>query len=185
MNHRYNLRFYLALILVAGLLRWVEASAPNLKYGKVFYRIGLDKIRDRHPSEALAYYHKAIEADPGLPEAYHEISKIHFERKEYNLAIQYAQEAVYSNPLYHQAYTDLGHAYREGRYYQKAVDAFKKALELYNHYPYTPQYIYNLGSAYAEVKDYENARTHLQNLKAIGENDLAQRLQREIPNIDK
>lgn len=80
--------------------------------------------------EAIAYYTKAIELDPGNHIFYANRAAAHTHTKDYRSAIIDCEKSISINETYSKAYSRLGTALFYDGNYTRAVDAYAKALEL-------------------------------------------------------
>jgi len=68
------------------------------------------------------------------------------------------KRAVSFNPRNFYNYAYLGVSYANSREYKEAIEAYKKALDIY---PYSPDMLFNLGMVYKMAKDYKTAEKYL------------------------
>jgi small glutamine-rich tetratricopeptide repeat-containing protein alpha len=87
--------------------------------------MGLGKYK-----EAIAYYTKAIEADPRNHVYYANRAAAHTHMKDYRSAIIDCEKAITINSTYSKAFSRLGTAYFYESNYTKSVDAYQKACDL-------------------------------------------------------
>lgn len=164
---------FLSIVAALVLLRGIEASIPLVPYGPVYYKMGLGYAEKGHKAKAMDYYRKAVHSDPNFADAYYRMGKIYADQKRYEMALTNLQKAIDVSPKHHQAYTVLGHMYRSLGDHEKALSAFRKAITLYCHYPYAPQYLFNLGQSYSDLHDKGKVWDIIKDLEKMGESRLA------------
>lgn len=164
---------FLSIGAVLVLLRGIEASIPLVPYGPVYYKMGLGYAEKGHKAKAMDYYRKAVHSDPNFADAYYQMGKIYGDQRRYEMALANLQKAIDVNPQHHQSYTTLGHMYRSLGDYKKALAAFHKAITFYPHYPYAPQYLFNLGQSYSDLRDKGKVWDIIKDLEKMGESRLA------------
>ncbi len=108
--------------------------------------------------EADRYFHKAIESNSGYATAYHWHSEVYVMRKQFNKAIYESEAALQIEPYSLIINTQLGTNYIFAGEFAKAVDQLKKTVEFDSTFA-VPHY--NLGIAYAGLKQYDMAFIHL------------------------
>ncbi|OFX33634.1 MAG: hypothetical protein A2Z07_04800 [Armatimonadetes bacterium RBG_16_67_12] len=104
----------------------------------------------------------------------------HIKKKQWALAIQSFMQAVRIEPQYVEAWNNLGYAYRKNTDNQRALDAYKRALEIRPDYKYAHEYIGRLyvalGNRAMAMRHYEilrrlDAKLAAELLRAIEAND--------------
>jgi protein O-GlcNAc transferase len=105
-------------------------------------------------------YKEVLHLDKRNFDAYYFLSRIAYDKKNYNLGMDLILKAIKLNPNVAQAHNTLGTLYRQLENYVQAVKSFRKTIELdkYNFEGYV-----NLGSALIFENKYEEA---LKNFKA-------------------
>lgn len=164
---------FLSIVAALVLLRGIEASIPLVPYGPVYYKMGLGYAEKGHNAKAMDYYRRAVHSDPNLADAYYQMGKIDGDQRRYEMALANLQKALDVNPRHHQAYTTFGHIYRSLGDYEKALAAFRKANAFCAQYPYAPQYLFNLGQSYSDLRDKRKVWDIIKDLEKMGESRLA------------
>ncbi len=82
----------------------------------------------------------------------------------YAEAISKLEGVTRQEPTFAPAFSDLGSCYAEQRHFDKAVECFKKALELT---PNDVEIMNNLGGAYASMADFAGARTVFEKILTV------------------
>jgi len=100
---------------------------PLSNYGKALADTG-------HASEALAYYDKAIKADPSYYAAYCNRGAAYDALGKYTLAIGDFDRAIEINAKYAKAYSNRGTEYGELGNYKQAIRDFDRAIEINPNY---------------------------------------------------
>lgn len=142
---------------------------PNLYV--VHYRLGTVFMALDQPKQADASFRKAIEINPRFTKAFVKLSLLYLNYDYPELAMQVLQTGVAVNDSNPEAHNTLGVAYQFLKQYDKAIESFKKALDLQ-----ADLYVsmHNLGMALAaagkdkEALDYLNRFTRA----ATGKQDI-------------
>lgn len=167
----------------------LEATQVALAYS--YYHLSREKeaiatsraILAKNPNNAEAYYvlwaasgsnpsspeiRKAIELNPNYVPAYVGLGDAYYQkRRSFNQAATQYQKAVELAPSA-QLHNYLGTALNYQGYYQKAVNQFKKAIELNPNY--APAYM-NLGITYFYMKQFANTISSQQKAIALNPNN--------------
>jgi tetratricopeptide (TPR) repeat protein len=124
----FNERDYPAAL--EELTRAVELAHDNPDY---HHLLGLAYfIGKRMYNEAIVHFKEAIRLKPDFPEAHMNLGAVYLELKSWDLAIPHF-EAVLENVFYRTpewAYNNLGWAYYNKAQYPKALQNYKKAVEI-------------------------------------------------------
>ena len=167
------------IVLVFFLLRMIESQAPVREYGRVYYQLGLDSVKQRAFPNARGYFLKAIQSNWDLDSAHHQLSEIYLKEGDVDKAIQAAQNAVIINPFLYAAYNVLGLAFDRKGQYPTAISYFRKAIP----WPYPKEvstYFYNMGLTYVHMGDTNAAAEQISTLNYIGFRELAEKLEGQM-----
>ncbi|MFW5975055.1 MAG: tetratricopeptide repeat protein, partial [Bacteroidota bacterium] len=95
------------------------------------YLLGLHYQEQERYDKAVSAYQNIISVNPDYPHSYYNIGYIALVyQDDYDKAIEYMQKAIDAQPAFYRAYYNLGYAYELKGNYQKAREAYKKALEI-------------------------------------------------------
>ena len=94
-------------------------------------------------TKAMESYGKALQSEPGNPDALASIARLHLRQGNQQQAVQYFQQAIVKAPEDALLYNELGLALNKAGDYPKAVAALEKSLELA---PGTSKYANSLAS---------------------------------------
>jgi tetratricopeptide (TPR) repeat protein len=139
-----------------------EILKSNSDYVEAYYKIGLSwsALGEDGERYAVDNYLKVTEIDPQHQYVYSELKEIykkhylqHYQREDYEKAIQYAKLQVEANPSCYY-YTDLGLMYLEAYDMEEAIKAFEEAIKCDegNAYPYN-----NMGYIYKVLGEFDKS----------------------------
>ncbi|MGD9329736.1 MAG: tetratricopeptide repeat protein [Desulfobacterales bacterium] len=169
-------------------------------------RLGDAYIRQGDYTRALRYYLEAAKHYSDDPDLQYSMGLAYQEKKNYRRAIEHFKHALELKPDMAPAKNSLGVAYIRAQDYDQAILILKDMIEDQSYEIYmTPQYPkYNLGWAYYQKKQYEEAERYFQEaldyydsgipkdaiyikgLRAMGLNALAQsRPERALSYLEK
>ncbi len=145
-----------------GVSEDAEFQRNYLSYGSIYYQRG-------YYDQAGASFQRALRDDPSSAEAQYGLGSVYLEQQRNSEARDCFQRAVESHASYPDtlpnAWNNLGLlATREGRT-AEAVPYFREALRL------SPDHLVsleNLGNAYRQLKDWDEARATLERAVAVG-----------------
>lgn len=100
-----------SLIFIIFLHWYITRMTPNLYYGKVFYKMGMECQYKCSLDKRLSYFRKAIFYDQKLKDAYYQMSIIYGKRS------QVEKEIVFYKKLAALDHTNADVYYKVGRYY--------------------------------------------------------------------
>jgi len=138
-------------------------DCPNYYYG--YYVTGYCYEELNNDQKALEYYLKTVELEPEHSYVNHKIKDIYrrwynkyFKREHYELAVKHAKRQVEIQPNGYY-YNELGLIYSDGYEMEKAIEAFKKAVEYDKEdmYPYN-----NIGWSYKVLGNFDEAYKYYQ-----------------------
>jgi len=118
---------------------------------------------------AMADFENSIELKPDYADAWDELSRVHFIRKEYVQAISAESEATRVAPGDYRYWESLGISYATTKSYSKAIEAYQQAEKLAPN-DMKSTILYFMGITYAEKGDREQVMRIYQKLKAVDPN---------------
>ncbi|MBM4137690.1 MAG: tetratricopeptide repeat protein [Nitrospira sp.] len=104
--------------------------------------------------EAITCYQRALQMNPQLIEAYHNLAWIFQEKNQTDEAITYYQKALNLNPALADAYYNLGTIFQDRKQFDDAITFYQKALEID---PTLADAYYNLGILFQQRKQFDKA----------------------------
>lgn len=154
-----------------------EKAGDLYRLAQYYREIGMSQRTIQNLDDAQFYFDRSYEYSRKISDyrqmglSLINLGTIHYDRKEYAIAIQYANRAMYilnsmndANGL-GDAYNLLGIIYREQRNYNKAASSLNKALVYYestgNREEIASCY-HNVGTVFQKQKKYKNALNYLQ-----------------------
>jgi len=148
-----------------GVSETYEVGRNYLSFGAVFYDRG-------YFEQAESYFRLAEKEDPTGAEALYGLGSVSLEQHKDQEAWDYFQRAVKAQANYPStlpnAWNDLGILAARAGKTDEAIGYFTKALELNPEHTVALQ---NLGNAYRQKRDWENARTMLERAVALHPED--------------
>jgi tetratricopeptide (TPR) repeat protein len=120
-------------------------------------RMGRACIRWREFPEALSSLQKAIDLDPKHAEPPFDLGILHSAKKEFAAAIRCFEDAIRLKSDYTEAYTQLATNHQKLGQWDKAVDAFRRAIQ--SDPAKAASHWNNLGTLYLEHKQFDDAVT--------------------------
>jgi tetratricopeptide (TPR) repeat protein len=149
-----------------GELEETGKLAPDyvlIHYRKAVILSGLGRA-----DEAADEYRKMIKIDPYFREALAALAYISYNRGDWDSALSYTNKALEKYPSDAALYSYLGNIYFASKRPDKAVLAYKKAVEISGN----KDYYYNLSCIYYTLKDFAEAKANIDEaLKRGGESD--------------
>jgi hypothetical protein len=136
-------------------------AAACFQKGKMLQNAGRD-------DDALAYYQKALSADPFLPGALNNIGVLLMKRGNYRQSRVYLVRVTKRFPRYFSGFVNLGNNYAATGDFINAETAYRKALKLW---PQSAVVLSSLGNLYLVKKQYGDARRFLEKAKETGFKD--------------
>ena len=97
---------------------------------KIFNNMGVIRAAGKRFKDSEAYFKKALEKEPGQPDARNNLTKIFMETKNYDAAIEEYRRIIEANPRDAQALYNLGTAYMGKADYLKAKECWENVLEI-------------------------------------------------------
>jgi tetratricopeptide (TPR) repeat protein len=142
----------------------VNSNIKKDDFSPQFGNIAYTFLEQGNHEEALKYYKKAVEANPGFAEPYYFIGKIFVDSGDLKQAEEYFKKSIAIEPRLFVGYSGLGIVSAQLGKNKEAEYFLKKAVELK---PYAPEVHNNLGMLYAMEGDLESARREFQKALSI------------------
>jgi len=127
-------------------------------------------LLDDDPDAAASIANDVLRDDPDQQAALFIIGTANARAERFGTALAMFERVVKINPKRHEAWSNIGMALVECNQPQRAIEAFKKALEL----DPRPNYMANLGSSYMTAGNYTEAVRWAKKSLAIEDSDAAQ-----------
>lgn len=125
------------------------------------YQLANNSFYAQDPASAIADLFKALDLDPNHAKAHHLLGFIYFGRRQYGDAATHFRRAMELDPKMYEARANLGALYLAQQRWEDAIEVLTPLAED-QLYP-TPHLVQNnLGFAYLNAGDLENALKHLQ-----------------------
>ncbi len=147
------------------------AIAYSMAFG---YRRGWTDSPLESLDHALVLSRKAVELDSNSPHTHWAMSYVYLMRMDYENAEKAALKSIEVSPSYADGYGLLALINNSTGHPEKAIEYVKKGMRL-NPY-YTWDYLYNLGRAYAETGQYDEAIMALEKARDRNENAIPVRI---------
>lgn len=144
------------------LTKATELDKTNLNYKMMLgdaYRLSLDA------SKGMALYKEALAKDTMSPLPYWRIGKLYLGAKNYELGKQYFNQGLAKDPNFSLMYREFGELYYRWKKYDKAIENYKKYVELRDKSDDTD---YRYASFQFLSKNYKEALDILSGLQAKG-----------------
>jgi tetratricopeptide (TPR) repeat protein len=126
----------------------------------------IDSSKQKALETAMADFENSIELKPDYADAWNELSRVHFIRKEYVQAVSAETEATRLAPSEYRYWQYLGWGYVKTKSYSKAIEALRQAEKLAPNDMKSSELEF-LGDAYAKTGDREQVMRIYQELKAM------------------
>lgn len=130
--------------------RWEEAIPVFERYlllkpedHEGYNNLGDAMIHTGRKKEGTEHFLKAAELFPSDPHAYNNLGNLHL-YEDPLAAVRYYRKGISADPTYSENYNGLGVAFNSLKQYAKAIDIFKKAIELKDT---DPDYFHNMAVA--------------------------------------
>lgn len=140
----------------SALKELIEAEKLNPGDPQVYNVLGLIYLKRKDHNKAIHNFKRALELKPEYSEARNNLGALYLDLRQWDNAIFEFKKAL-NNELYstpERAYSNIGWAYYKKGDIGKAIDNYKKALDI------TPDFVlarYNLGIGYLSVNKVEKA----------------------------
>ncbi|MDA9101381.1 tetratricopeptide repeat protein [Omnitrophica bacterium] len=118
--------------------------------------------------EAIKYALKAVEIDPGIPQAYDILGLCYAKTGDKKKAIGYFKKAIEIDRHYVKAYNNLAVIYDQMGDLKKEIELYRQAIKI------DPEYLQgytNLGILYGKTGDYQKARDNLEKAQRLNPDD--------------
>lgn len=130
-----------------------------------FLHLGNVSGRQEKNAQAIDYYTKAIQEDPGYSHAYYNRGYVYIKMRKYKLAIADLGKAIELDPNYAAAYHVRGIAYNYKKKYKQAILDYSKAIQLE---PKNVRFYISRMSAYFKLNDYDHVWKDVIKIQGLG-----------------
>jgi TolB-like protein/class 3 adenylate cyclase len=142
---------------------YARALAAKSRTLNIDWRYSWTEKRDQALDSALNLALDAIRADPADARGFGELGFVHLYRKEHDAAINAYRRATALNPNDADLLSDMADALAHSRQSEEAIELLKKAMRLNPYYP--DQYLWHLGGAYFDLKQYDDVIHTIQKMQ--------------------
>jgi protein O-mannosyl-transferase len=149
---------------------WEATLKVNQRSPAAYLNAGSVALNQGKPDQALGFFQKALELNPGFYIAYQNMAVIYRARGDLETAKKMIEKAIELNPESELYMVMLGTILGDQKQYEEAIRVLKKALEAY---PRSAQIMTQLGVAYLETG---------RETEACAEFDAAQRIDPSLPD---
>jgi adenylate cyclase len=143
--------------------KYGRALAAKSRTLNIEWRYSWTDEQDRALDTALNLAHEAIEVDSADARGFGELGFACLYRKEHDASINAYRRALSLNPNDADLLSDMADALTHARQSEEAIELIKRAMRLNPHYP--DQYLWHLGGAYFNLKQYEGAIQTIQKMQ--------------------
>jgi type IV pilus biogenesis/stability protein PilW len=148
----WGLGFLLVLAGCANTQKGKEQSLAQMRLGETL-------LQEGRTTQALTELNKAVELDPHNAQIRNVLGVAYLEKGLLPEAVQEFRKALSLSPDFVEVHNNLGTALLRQGMIKEAIEQFNLAVES-PLYP-TPHFVqYNLGQAYFQLKEYDQARKH-------------------------
>jgi tetratricopeptide (TPR) repeat protein len=130
-----------------------------------YFTMGRNRIGEKKYREAVSYFERVIEADPGYAGAFEYQGHAYSLLGEYERAVRAYDRAIALDPKKADTYINRGSAMYHLKDYLKAIESYDLALRLD---PANAQAFFSRGSARAKLDDYRGALRDYDRAVALG-----------------
>jgi predicted Zn finger-like uncharacterized protein len=107
-----------------------QLQSKKARKAKKYLRRGYEQYKNKRYKKAIAEYNKALQIDPGNPEAYFWRARCRLNTGRYDKAIADFNKAVKFDPNYSKAYDNLGWLYMKRGEFDKSIGFLNKSIKL-------------------------------------------------------
>jgi predicted Zn finger-like uncharacterized protein len=107
-----------------------QPQSKKARKAKKYVRRASDHYKNKRYNKAVAEYNKALQIDPGNPQAYFGRARCRLNTGQYDKAIADFNKAVKFNPNYSKAYDNLGWLYMKRGEFDKSIGFLNKSIKL-------------------------------------------------------
>jgi adenylate cyclase len=143
--------------------KYGRALAAKSRTLNIEWRYNWTDNQDQALDTALNLAHEAIEVDAADARGFGELGFAYLYRKEHDASINAYRRALSLNPNDADLLSDMADALTHARQSEEALELIKRAMQLNPHYP--DQYLWHLGGAYFNLKQYEEAIQTIQKMQ--------------------
>jgi tetratricopeptide (TPR) repeat protein len=132
--------------------------------------------------EAIREFKLSLEMDPRFYKAHFKLGICYYHKGRYELEITEYKLALAINRNYAPAWLNLGHAYLARDELELARDAYREVLNLD---PDSPVALYNLGLVEFDLRQLDEASTHLKRfLEVEGQGEMGEKARQYLEEIE-
>jgi protein O-GlcNAc transferase len=126
--------------------------------------LALSCLKSGKLQEAKQFYQEILKLQPDNSNALHFLGVVHYQLKQYDLAITYIKKAISLQPNYFDAYNNLGIVLQETGHFDEAISYYQQAIQVSpdSYLPY-----YNIGNLLSEKNQFEQAIHYFHNALQI------------------
>lgn len=150
----YMMFIFIVLFLISCTNKMVVKDAQK---ATAHYQLGVSYLNDNNIQPAFVEFQKALELNPDDKNIHNAIGVIYLQKLEdYPKAIKHFKEALRIDENFSEALNNLGNTYAKMGEFDKAIDAYKKAISnpLYKNAALA---LNNLGMVYYRTAKYDEA----------------------------
>jgi len=133
--------------------RYARANAALSRTLNLDWRYSWAENLDDLLDTALDYAQNAVQLDPTDARGFGELGFVHLYRKEHDTAINAYERALALNPNDADLMSDMADALAHAGHSEDSIELLKRAMRLNPFYP--DQYLWHLGGAYYNLKQYD------------------------------
>ena len=160
-RQRNIISIVLAMLILSSCAPTASITPQDKKKADAARNLGEAYISEQRYTAALSELYKAEKLNPNDPILHNDLGLVYMAKEKYDLAVVHFRKAVQLKPEYSVAKNNLGSAYLVLEEWDKAItvleDVTNDLLYATPHYP-----LANLGWAYFNKGDYQNARAYLE-----------------------
>ncbi len=156
------MRVFIIFVILTFLISFVSACVSNTvvkdtQKASAHYQLGVSYLNDNNIQPAFVEFQKALELNPNDKNIHNAIGIIYLQKLEdYPKAIKHFKEALRLDENFSEALNNLGNTYAKMGEFDKAIEAYKKAISnpLYKNAALA---LNNLGMVYYRIAKYDEA----------------------------
>jgi Flp pilus assembly protein TadD len=154
---------FMAILPTADTIQSQKANLANYQL-----QMGVRKLQDSHPDEAISYFKRALALDSSNVDAYNDLGNTYLQLKQNDNAIDTFKKLVAMKPFDTDAATNLGNAYAQANKWTDAAIQYKRAASLD---PSNTTAIYSAGQSDLQNNKLSDAEESFQKIIRMKPND--------------